>query len=300
MLAPVLDPLDRHAGAPSGQRDQGNVGIHRRLDPEAAADVGRHDEAQPVLGHPQHARDEPVHDEGPHEVRPDRVGLVHVVPARDHPVGLDGGGPVLGEAEALADDDVRLREGPVGIAVDEPPVARQVRAHRLVEDRRVGLEGALHVHDRGQGLVPDDDRLRRVLGQIAAPRHHHRHRLPDEADLVGGRAVVAHRRGDADREGPGEARHVLAGDDADHALHPERRGDVVAHDARVGVRRAHDGGGVDVAERGMIVDEVAAAGEQARVLDARDAAADPARRLFGHRPVYFGGRFSRNEVTPSA
>src|SRR5206468_8552089 len=50
MLAPVLDPLDRYPEPHRGERDQRDVRIDRRLDTERAADVGRHDEAQLVLG----------------------------------------------------------------------------------------------------------------------------------------------------------------------------------------------------------------------------------------------------------
>ena len=133
---------------------------------------------------------------------------------------------------------VGFREGVVGIAVDEPPVAGEVGTDRVVQHGRPGLERALDVDDGGQRLVVDDHRFRRVFGQVPASRHDHRHRLADEPRLVGGRAVVVHRRGHADRERLGQPRNVRAGDDADDAVPGERGRDVVARDARVRVRRA--------------------------------------------------------------
>ncbi len=108
---------------------------------------------------------------GPMKFDQSVYALVERIPARDHAVGLDGRGAVLGIAEALADDDVRFREGTVGIAVDESPVAGQVGADRLVKDWRARLERALDVDDGGQRLVVDDHGLRRVLGQVAASCH---------------------------------------------------------------------------------------------------------------------------------
>ena len=111
VLAPVLDPLDGDAGVLGGQGHQRDVRVDARLDPERAADVGRHDEAQAVLRQPQHPRRERVHDERSHEVRPHRAHAVEL-PARDDPVGLDGRGAVLRELEPLAQHDVGLARTP--------------------------------------------------------------------------------------------------------------------------------------------------------------------------------------------
>ncbi len=283
MLAPVLDPLDGNLGESGRHRHQRHVRVHARLDPEAPPDVPRHDEAELVLGHPEHAGREGMHDERPHEVRPDRVGALERAEGRHHSVGLDGGRAVLGIAKALADHDLRLRERAVGVAVDEPAVPRQVGPDGLVEHGRVGLEGALDVHHGGERLVADDHGLRRVLGEVPVARHHHRHRFPDEARLVGGQRVVGRGSGDADGEGLGQPRHVLARDHPDHALHGEGRRHLVTQDARMRVWRAHDGRVVDVGARGEIVDEVAAAAQQPRILDALHGLPDPAPR--GHGPL---------------
>ena len=149
MLAASLDPLHRSAGEPRRQRDQRDVRIERALDPEAAADVGRHDEAQLVLRHPERARGERVHDERAHEVRPHGVDAVDGIPAGDDAVRLDGCRAELREAEALADHDLRLRERTVGIAVHEPAVSGEIRADRLVQRRRARLERTLDV-DHGR------------------------------------------------------------------------------------------------------------------------------------------------------
>ena len=156
-----------------------------------------------------------MHDERPHEVRPHRADAVEGVPARDDAVRLDRRGTVLRELEALLHDDVRLAEGAVRVAVDEPPVVREVRTDGLVQDGRVRLERALGVHHGGQRLVAHLHEVRRVLGNIAALADDDGDGLADEARLVSRRTVVADGRGDAHREGLGVLQNVLAREDAD-------------------------------------------------------------------------------------
>ena len=280
VLVAVLDPLHRDARELRGERDQRHVRIDERLDPEAPADVRRHDEPEPVLGQAEHACRERVHDERPHEVRPHRADAVEGVPARDDAVRLDRRGAVLRELEPLPHDDVGLAEGAVRVAVDEPPVVREVRTDGLVQDGRVRLERALGVHHGGQRLVPHLHEIGRVLGDVAALADDDGDGLADEARLVGRRTVVADGRGDAHCEGLGVLQDVLAREDADDPLERARGLHLVAKDAGVGVGRAHDRGVEEVRDRRMIVDVGAAAGEKPRVLDAPHRLADPA--LFRH------------------
>src|SRR5206468_1509749 len=275
VLSAVLDPLHRHARVLRGQRDQRDVGIDARLDAERAADVRRHDEAQLVLGQPEHPRGERMHDERPHEVGPDGADTVGL-PARDDPVRLDWCGAVFRKAEALAQHDVGLAERALGIPVHEPSMTGEVRADLVVQHRRIGLERFLRIDDGGQRFILDVDQLRRVLGQVSIARHDDRHRLADEPHLVGGRAVIVHGRRDADRERLRLPRDIVAGDHADHALGRARLRHVVPEDARVRVARAHDRRVVDVADRRMIVDVRSASGEETEILDALDRLADPA------------------------
>ena len=54
-----------------------------------------------------------------------------------------------------------------------------------MQNRRAGPERVLGVDHRWQRLVFDLDQVERVLGQVAVARDYHRHRLADEARLVG-------------------------------------------------------------------------------------------------------------------
>ncbi len=201
---------------------------------------------------------------------------VERIPPRDHAVGLDGRGAVLGEPEALAHHHVGVGKRAIGIAVDEPAVAREVGADLLVQDRRVRLQRPLRVDHRRQRLVVDRHHLGGVLGQVAIARDHHRHRLTDEAHLVDGRRIVVDGGGHAHTEGLAGLGHVGSGDRADDTFHGQRRCQVVPENARVGVGRAHDGGVAEVGHRRVIVDEGAATGQQPAVLHAWYRTADPA------------------------
>jgi hypothetical protein len=66
---------------------------------------------------------------------------------------------------------------------------------------------------------------------------------------------------------------VAAGQHREHAGQGERGGGIDRADARVRVRRAHEGG-VDLAGQGDVVAEAPAAGDQARILLARERLAE--------------------------
>src|SRR5260370_1099173 len=83
-------------------------------------------------------------------------------------------------------------------------------------------------------------------GMMGGARHPPRNRLPEEARLVGGGAVVARGRGAAEGEGLGEPRDAGAGDAARHAVHGEGGRHVVARDAGMRVRGADDRRVMDV------------------------------------------------------
>jgi hypothetical protein len=53
-----------------------------------------------------------------------------------------------------------------------------------MNERGVFLEGVLHVHDRGQGLVVHLDKLEGVLRRVAVARQDHGHDVAHVADLV--------------------------------------------------------------------------------------------------------------------
>ncbi len=277
--------------------DQGDVRIDARLDAVAAADVGRHDETQPVLWKLQHPRHQRMHDERPHEVGPDGEDLLEGIPARDDGVGLDGRGRVLGEPEALADHDLRVAERLVRIAVDEPPAVGQVGADRLVKDGGAGLQRPLGIDHGGKRLVVDDHALGGVLGAVTIAPHHQCHRFSHEADLVGGRAVVADGRGDAHAEGLGALGDVGPGDHPDDAGHGESGRHVVAEEARVGVGRADDGR-VASAGEGVVVEILAAPGEQMGILHPLHPSSNPAFARRHPRDVSFTRACARGVIDP--
>ena len=53
MLSPIFDPLHGLPSLPGGQTDERDVGDDSDLDAEAAANVRRRDEAEPVFGNVQ-------------------------------------------------------------------------------------------------------------------------------------------------------------------------------------------------------------------------------------------------------
>src|SRR5436305_1557675 len=80
---------------------------------------------------------------------------------------------------------------------------------------------------------------------------------------------------DAGRERLREPEDVLALDRALHTAYREGGFEVIAENARVGVRRADDRRVVEARDGRMVVDVRPAPGEEARVLDALHRLADP-------------------------
>ena len=62
----------------------------------------------------------------------------------------------------------------------------QIGAEFLMQDRRVPIQRVGDVGDRGQRLVVDVDRLRRVLGVVACLGDHAADHIADMAHLVAG------------------------------------------------------------------------------------------------------------------
>ena len=163
-----------------------------------------------------------------------------------------------------------------GLVADAPLEDDVVRGV-LVELRRARLDGLLGVDDRGQRLVVDDDRLERVerlrlrLGDdrrdaLAGPLDAVRGERPGRADVVLDPGAATGRPGHRHRV----VRDVGADEHGDDARHRLGRGRVDRADVGVRVRAAQDG---HVGHRREldVVDVVAGAGDEARVLDPLDA-----------------------------
>ena len=188
----------------------------------------------------------------------------------------------------LAHDDVRVLEDAVGgLAVAGLPVEDVVVRAALdlvADDRGALVERRLGVDDRRQRLVLDVDELERVARRVAVVGDDEGDLLVLEADLVGGQHVLHVGR---QRRDPGqvEALEVLAGEHGVdlRVLQGGRRVD--RDDPRVGERAAQHGA-VQHARQLDVVDEVAVAADQPRVLLALEpAVADRALLDGGHQPV---------------
>jgi hypothetical protein len=182
------------------------------------------------------------------------------------------------------DHDVGLGLGRVVVAAVEGPQERLVGALVGVHQDLV-LERLLHVHDRGQRVVVDLDRLQRVRGRVAVAGHHHGDALADVPDLVDRERVVVgvhHVRGHRPRAGQraelvGE---VGAGEGGHHPGPLQRSGHVDPGDPGVRDRAAHDRH-VQQARHRDVVGPPGPAGDQPAVLLAAQRLADVLARVGG-------------------
>ena len=278
MLDPILRPAHRDAEAAGGQRHQHHRREDRRLHPERSARVGRRHQPQPRRRKAQRRGRHTVERERALEVRPGGDRPRRGVPGADDPGALDRRARRSGVAEPAPHDEVGTGQRGGKIAVGEAPVGGDVAPHRLVEDGRPGRQRRLRRRRHRQRVVLDGHELRGVLGHVAVPGHHHRHRLAHVADAVDGRRPVLDRPADGRRERPGQGGDVGTGQHADHARHGQRRRHVDRHDPGVGLGRAHHRRLGDVGQRGEVVHEPALAPEEGVVLHPRHRQAQPRAR----------------------
>jgi hypothetical protein len=271
---PVLDPLDRHAGDDRA-RDRAYVaGVDGDLVAEAPADVVALD-ADHVLGE---AGDVGVD----RAVRVRRlVAVVDVelaglgVEVGDDPAGLQRRRVAARIDDVAGNDGVGLGERLVGrVAVAcLPRRAGQIvaLAGLVVADQgRILIERLARVDDRGQRLVLDVDERQRVVGRVLVGRDDEGDLLALEAHLVAGQhglGVVGDRR----HPGQAERLEVLGGDDRRDVGVRERLRRVDRDDLGVGIRAAEQRA-VDHARQLDVVQVVALAADEARVLLALQAA----------------------------
>ena len=270
----VLDPLDRHAGHDRARDGAHVAGVDGDLVAEAAADVVALD-ADHVLGEPG-------------DVRVDRavgvrrlVAVVDVelaglrVEVGDDPARLQRGRVAARVDDVAADDRVGLGERPVGgvRVAGLPRRAGEVVALAglvVADQRRVVVERLARVDHGGQRLVLDVDERQRVVGRVLVGRDDEGDLLALEADLVArqhGLGVVGDRR----HPRQAERLEVLGGDDRGDVRVRQRPGGVDRDDLRVGVRAAQQRA-VDHARQLDVVEVVALAADEARVLLALEAA----------------------------
>jgi hypothetical protein len=277
-------PLDVAVELLGGPGQAHVLGVEEDLRAEATTHVGR-DHAHLVLGQAQH---EGRHQQ-PLDVRVlvrdvERVVVGAAAVAADGHARLDrvGDQPVVDQIELR---DVRgAREGGIDrrLVAQRPLVALVVG--RLVVDRDAAglLRRVGHADQCGQHLVLDHHGLGGVLRLLDRLGHHHRDMVADIAHLVDREDRVhrlLHRRavGVVDQPAAGQPAHlaldVLAAEDADHARHRERVGDVDRDDARMRVRGA-DEHRVRLVRQRDVVGVVARTGQEPVVFLAPQRVAD--------------------------
>ena len=285
VLAPVLGELHRPPERHGRQRDEELLGPRVvDLHAEAAADVGGDHvdlgEVEAELGGHAAAHAGRRLGRGPHR----QAGRVGVPPGhRAAPLHRRAGGALDVEVEGQRVG--RRGDGRAGVAVLLLHPGADVVGHVVVHGRR-RRAGGRDADDRLEELVVDADPRHGVLGDVAVDGDDEGDRLADVVDLVLGQRVLRAAVGqgrvrDEQRQRLGHRTgEVVPRPHGDDALEVEHVGDVDVDDARVGVRRAQDGGVQQARVVGeQVVDVAALAAQEALVLDARHLGAE---HLRGH------------------
>ncbi len=287
VLAPVLGPLDRVTQLARRPRHEHLLrpGVHD-LGAEPAADVGG-DAVDLHQRQPELRGDGGAHPGRGLRRRPHAQCSLVGIPAGQHALALHGHGRAALDVE-LEGERVRCGVDRCrGVAHLLHEVGGDVAGDVVVHQARA-LACLRHPDDGGQDVVGHLDALGGVLGQVPVPGDHHHDRLADVVDLALGEGMAGPRVGqgrvrDQQRQGFADpctgARvgllQVVPRVDGEQAVDVQRVGHVDVHDARVGVRAAHEGGGVGVGAE--VVEVPAAAGDQPRVLAPDDARPDERR-----------------------
>ncbi len=217
----------------------------------------------------------------------DGEALLARVPVGDDGARLGGDAGVAAEQEGGFHHRVGRGEGLVGLADFQLALEAEIVAELGLDHRRLGIERGFRIGDRRQFFVGDVDQLAGVFRLRARLRHHGAHRFALPAGALD-RDGVLRRRFQAlqMREHADPGRHHFgqlgAGDHGDHAGRFLRRRGVDLLDARMRVRRAHEGH-VRHARQGDVADILPAPLRQALQIRPRHRAAD-----IGVRPVERG------------
>jgi hypothetical protein len=285
MLAAGLDPLHRPSeSARRGWHDH-VFRVDVTLDTEPAAHLGD-DDTHPVLGKTEGTGDAASHGErhlrgGPHD---QRAGGVE---GGQDAAGLDRHAPHARVGEAPGQDHVRLIEA--GARVPRLPGAhgREVVRPLVMHARRGRHQGRGRRHGRRERLVLHEnlvERVRQPVGVLGDDDCHGVARMASALTAergmnVGPAARLGHERGNRRRQ----FRNVPQRPHGRDALDPSRRITLDPDYAGMGVRAPHQPQ-MEHARESDVVEEAAAAGDQARVLLALDRGADQ------HAPTGSGAR----------
>ena len=283
MLDAVLDPFDRAAGDARGERHENDIGKHRKLYAETAAGIRRNAQAQFRPGNAQRARHHRMHGERPLEIRQHVVAALRRIVLRDHDVAFDRRKREARKLDRRGDAAIGARERGLGIAVGKIAHRDFVGLGLRMQQRRRTFAGGERIDHRFERLIVDRDQFGGVLGDIAAFRHHQRHRFADIAHALDRQAPIA---GSAifttDRNGSESFRTSSPVMTAQTPVMRQRARHIDADDFGMRVRRADDVG-VQCPDRDRkIVGIAAAARQQRRVLLAQDGLAELSRHDFVH------------------
>ena len=287
MLAPVLDPFHRPAGEARGEWDQKIFGVELAARAEAAADVVFH-HANRGLGQAHLLGERAAVIEGNFGGSVHREPPLRGIPFREQTARLHRHGAMALHLESFAPDIGGRLERCLRVPAQAGERQRAIAGSALEQQRcplpffpclreRVGVRAGT-IHHRRQGLDVERDRIERVLGGRRAFCQHERDRLADIAHFLVrdhgllvrlelGRGFLAqrnrrYRRADFRRR--------------DHGMHAgprPRRGGVDRADAPMGDGTAQDRR-VQQVLVGEVVDVLAAAAQEAKILEPLHRAAD--------------------------
>ena len=301
VLVPVLDPLHGPSQLDRGPGDEDLLRVEHDLRAETAAHEGG-DEPHLRLRQAERRGDDVAHRNGglrrvPHlkPVGP-RIPLGHDGPVLDRAPDS----PVIGEASLQ--DEIGPGAGGGVVPLRLPDVRGEVRREVVVDPRRALIERPPEVHHGVERFDVRFNELGRVLGHVAALGDDHGQRLalmPDPlADEGQRRAGVEHqpferRRWHEHRARPEERAEIGGREDGvDPGVRPRALHVEPAQPAGRQVA-AHEGD-VQRAGRLNVLDELGAAGQEARVLVARHPRPDPRPARPAHAgPVRLNGRRPR-------
>ena len=276
MLAPILDPFDRPADKPRGERDQKIFRIELAARAETAADVVFHHADRALRKLHLLRQDAPV-EEGDLGRAEDCQLPARRIPLGKKPARLHRHRAVTLHREFFAAHEGSACERALRVTAHAAERERAVRPRGFEQQAAVGPRGCAG-GDRRQRLDVDRDRVERVLGRGGAFSQHDRDRLTDIADLVMGDDRLLERREGrrgilSQRNGRHRRAKIGRGDDGVHAGALARGGGVDGADTPVRHRAAQDHR-VQQVFAPEVVDELAASAQQPQILDALDRAAD--------------------------
>ena len=209
MLDAVLGPFHRPAGDLRRERHQHDIGKYRKLDAEAAAGIRRNPQPQFRPRYAQRPRHHRMDRERTLEIRQHVVAALRRIMLRDHDVTFDRRKRQPRKRRRHRDAEIGAGEGFRGVAIREVAHRDFVGLRFRMQKQRGAVACRDRIEHRFERLVIDLDQFGSVLGDIAAIRHHQRHRLADIAHPLDRERPLLHRSLHRGEEWIGELAHLL-------------------------------------------------------------------------------------------